>query len=485
MASQITSAGSASGMDFESIIAASVKAKASQINRNVIKKKEETSITLSGVGKLKSALEEFQKSIKALTEDNGFNTRKVTTDLPTENPYFSVSTKDDATNGNYDITVTQVAKNEKLEQTFQKDEKFAKGKLTITLPGVKDETGKIGPERKIEIDVAADDNIHSIRRKINENDYGVSATTVTLANGETKLVIDSGVSGKDGNIKMDFKEEGGAGTQTGSDKFKNVDSDKSPNKWNVTQGQNAKITVDGQALESQTNEFRDAISGITIDVHRESKKDDKGGHISNNVKITADTEKVTEKMQAFVTAYNTLMDTMGALYEHNTYTDGNNNYDGGQLAGDSMLRGLQSQIQNMMTNVSANSTGLNIYDIGIKIDKEGKMSLDSTKFKENIADNFNAVVKIFSSDEKDKNGNKVGILAQLKDTVDSYTKSDGLLKKREDDLNAQIKDYEADLTKNDAYIAEYEASLRQKYARLDTTIAGYNQSLNYLFSAMG
>ena len=126
MASQITSAGSASGMDFESIIAASVKAKASQINRNVIKKKEETSITLSGVGKLKSALEEFQKSIKALTEDNGFNTRKVTTDLPTENPYFSVSTKDDASNGNYDITVTQVAKNEKLEQTFQKDEKFAK-----------------------------------------------------------------------------------------------------------------------------------------------------------------------------------------------------------------------------------------------------------------------------------------------------------------------------------------------------------------------
>lgn len=483
MASQITSAGSASGMDFESIIAASVKAKATQINRNVIKKKEETSITLSGVGKLKSALEEFQKSIKALTEDNGFNTRKVTTDLPTENPYFSISTKDDASNGEYDITVTQVAKTEKLEQTFKKDEKFAEGKLTITLPGVKDETGKVGPERKIEINVAADDNIHSIRRKINQNDFGVSATTVTTANGDIKLVIDSGVSGKDGNIKMNFADKGGS--QAGSDKFKNVDSDGTKGNWNVTQGQNAVITVDGEKIESQTNEFRDAVSGITIDVHRESKKDDKGNFESNNVKITADTEKVTEKMQAFVTAYNTLMDTMGDLYKHNTYTDGNNNYDGGQLAGDSMLRGLQSQIQNMMTNVSANSSGLNIYDIGIKIDKEGKMSLDSTKFKENIADNFNAVVKIFSSDEKDKNGNKVGILAQLKDTVDSYTKSDGLLKKREDDLNAQIKDYEADLTRNEEYIAEYEASLRQKYARLDTTIAGYNQSLNYLLSAMG
>ena len=78
MTSMITSAGAASGMDFESIIAASVEAKRTQLENSVTTQKEEAALELSGVGKLKSALEEFQKSIQALTEDNGFNSRKIT-----------------------------------------------------------------------------------------------------------------------------------------------------------------------------------------------------------------------------------------------------------------------------------------------------------------------------------------------------------------------------------------------------------------------
>ena len=473
MASGITSAGSASGMDFESIIAASVQAKKASIGKTLNTRKEENNIAISGVGKLKSALEAFQKSIKALTEDNGFNTRKVTTDLPTENPYFSVSTKDDATNGSYDIAVTQVAKNEKLTQEFDSNAKFEAGKLTITLPEVKNEDGST-TKREFTIDIAADDNIASIRKKLNNNDFGVTATTVQLGNGKTKLVIDSGMSGDEGNIKMKFD----GATSGNSAKF-NVDSDKnaSAQGWNVEQGQNAKITVDGQELTSQTNEFRDVISGITINVNRLSKKDDKGGFETNNVQISADVDKVTEKMNAFVNAYNTLMSTMDGLYKHNTYTDGQNNYDGGELAGDSMLRGLTSQIQNMMSSVQGNKSGLDIYSVGIKIANDGTMSLDSTKFKENINDNFNALVNLFSGDD--------GVLTELNKTVDEYTKSNGILSSREDELNAKKKNYEAEESRNAVYLEEYEANLRQRYARLDNTIAGYNSSLNYLMSALG
>lgn len=473
MASGITSAGSASGMDFESIIAASVQAKKASIGKTLNTRKEENNIAISGVGKLKSALEAFQKSIKALTEDNGFNTRKVTTDLPTENPYFSVSTKDDATNGSYDIAVTQIAKNEKLSQEFASDAKFEKGKLTITLPPVKNEDGSTTP-REFTIDIADDDNIASIRKKINNNDFGVTATTVQLGNGKTKLVIDSGMSGDEGNIKMKFD----GATSGNSAKF-NVDSDNnaSGQGWTVEQGQNAKITVDGQELTSQSNEFRDVISGITINVNRLSKDDGKGGFETNNVQISADVDKVTEKMNAFVTAYNTLMSTMDGLYKHNTYTDGQNNYDGGELAGDSMLRGLTSQIQNMMSSVQGNSNGLDIYSVGIKIANDGTMSLDSTKFKENINDNFNALVNLFSGDD--------GVLTDLNKTVEEYTKSNGILSSREDELNAKKKNYEAEESRNAVYLEEYEANLRQRYARLDNTIAGYNSSLNYLMSALG
>lgn len=481
MASNITSAGSASGMDFESIIAASVAAKKNQINKNVIYRKEETNIAISGVGKLKNALTDFQKALKALTEDNGFNTRKVTTNQPTENPFFTVSTKDDAADGSYDIAVKQTASNEKISQTFANGTKFEKGELTITLPEIKNDDGTT-TKREFKIKVEADDTVASLRKKINNNDFGVSATLVSTDKGD-KLVIDTGISGDKAEFEMSFKAENG-GTGSGAAAQLNVSTKgQTGNKvgqWDVTQGRDAIIELDGQELKSSTNEFKN-VSGLTINVQRESEKDDKGGYISNNVTVSADVDKVTEKMNGFVTAYNTLISTMDSLYEHNTYTDGQNNYDGGELAGDSMLRGLKTQVQNIMTKVKGNSNGLDIYSVGIKIDKDGTMSLDSTKFKEGIKDNFNAVVNIFASKD-DKNP---GVMTELNKIVDDYTKSNGLLSNREESLNMKLKDYQKEEAENATYLEEYEANLRQRYARLDTTIAGYNTSLNYLMSALG
>lgn len=480
MPSNITSAGSASGMDFESIIAASVAAKKNQINKNVIYRKEETNIAISGVGKLKSALTDFQKALKALTEDNGFNTRKVTTNQPTENPFFTVSTKDDAADGSYDIAVKQTASNEKISQTFANGTKFEKGELTITLPEIKNDDGST-TKREFKIKVEADDTVASLRKKINNNDFGVSATLVSTDKGD-KLVIDTGISGDKAEFEMSFKAEDG--TADGASAELNVSTKNNTTnkvgKWDLTQGRDAIIELDGQELKSSTNEFKN-VSGLTINVQRVSEKDDKGGFISNNVTVSADIDKVTEKMNGFVNAYNTLISTMDTLYEHNTYTDGQNNYDGGELAGDSMLRGLKTQVQNIMTKVKGNSSGLDIYSVGIKIDKDGTMSLDSTKFKEGIKDNFNAVVNIFASKD-DKNP---GVMTELNKIVDDYTKSNGLLSNREESLNMKLKDYQKEEAENATYLEEYEANLRQRYARLDTTIAGYNTSLNYLMSALG
>ena len=483
MASMITSAGSASGMDFESIISASVEAKRAQLENRVTTPKEETNLELSGVGKLKSALEEFQKTLEALTEENGFNTRKVTTDLPTENPYFSVTTKDDAANGTYDIAVTQLASTEKVKATFDEDTKLQAGTIKITLPPKEsDDPTASKDERTFEIEVSSDDTLASLRRKINNNDFGVTASIVQTEKGQI-LTIDSGVSGDKAQFKMEFTADPSATNDPSAiimDDYFDYDSENpaANSKWTVTSGQDAVITVDGEEVRSSTNEFDDEISGISITVNRLSEKDSSGsGFVTNNVTISADVDAVTTKMQNFVTAYNTLMTTMDGLYKHNTYTDGENNYDGGQLSGDSMLRSLQDQVKNMMTNVQANAAGLDIYSVGIKFDSDGTMSLDTTKFKENINENFNGVVNIFSGDD--------GILNKLNDNLEEYTKSKGVLDQRTEQLNEEIKRYEAQEAENATYLEEYEASLRQRYANLDTTIANYNSSLTYLQAALG
>lgn len=476
MASMITSAGSASGMDFESIISAMIEAKSASISNTTTTRKAETELELSGVGKLKSALKTFQEAIEALTEGTGFNERKVTTDLTEENQYFTVSTEEDAANGNYNISVDQLAQSEKIAQKFDTGKTFTAGTLKFTVPGVKDENGNWTKdehgveikERTFEIEVEDGDTLDSLRRKINNNDYGVTATILNTKDGQ-KLVIDSGFSGNDATFKIE-----GTGGMTD---FNYDSTTNTAGRWDVTQhAQDAVIRVDGEEMRSNTNEFDNAISGLTITANKLSAKDENGDVITNSVAITADNDKVTEKMQNFVNAYNTLMSTMDDLYKHNTYTDGENNYDGGELAGDNMLRSLQNQLQNMMSSMGNGANGMNIYSMGFELESDGTISLDKTEFKEGLTDNFNALVNMLTGDD--------GLLTRFDETVEEYTKSAGILDKRSETLNMEVDRYEEEENENALYLEEYEENLRQRYAKLDTTIANYNNSLSYLQSAL-
>ena len=100
--------------------------------------------------------------------------------------------------------------------------------------------------------------------------------------------------------------------------------------------------------------------------------------------------------------------------------------------------------------------------------------------------NFNAVVNLFSGEDADEDNvtENDGILLRLDSILEEYTKSNGILDERTESLNEEISDYEAQEAENETYLEEYEANLRQRYAKLDTTIANYNNSLSYLTSAL-
>ena len=463
----ITSAGVASGIDFESIIAASVKAKQTQLNRSLIIRKEENNIEISGVGKLKSALETFQKSMKAFTEGSAFNERKITTNQPEKDPFFTVKGNKDATNMYHDIAVKQLASSEKLKTTIaDADKKYGEGTIKIDT-GIK---GADGKNKVIEVKVEKDDTIDSIRRKINDNNIGVTANMVKTKNG-VQLTIDSGVTGA-GKSKMEI-------TTTGDQSLNVFQSSNSAMKRE--DGKDAIIIVDGDEISNDSNVFDHQVSGITITATKVSEKDDKGNFKTNSVELTEDAEAVTKKMQEFIDAYNALHKTMDELYKRNTYEDGKNNYDGGELAGDSMVKSMQYAMSNMITTygsdaAAAGKDALSIFNMGIKFEKDGTLSLDSTKFKESLKDNYNQVVNAFSGEKS--------LINKFETLVKDYTKSGGILAEREDRLQTENKDIGKKEASNAELLAKYEEGLRQKYASLDNLIAGYNSSMSYISQIM-
>jgi flagellar hook-associated protein 2 len=62
----------------------------------------------------------------------------------------------------------------------------------------------------------------------------------------------------------------------------------------------------------------------------------------------------------------------------------------------------------------------------------------------------------------------------------NYIDSDGLIKKRESNLNAQIKDVDDDKIDLGRRMADLEAGLRKKYAGLDVLLAQMQQTQAYL-----
>ncbi len=483
MASSVTSAGAASGIDFESIISASVSARKAQYSSRYSTKQANAELELTGVGKLKSNLSTFKDTLDKIAKSNSFNKRAITIKQDSSDPVFTCTSKDDVSNGNYNITVTQLAQTTSYSTTVEDSTaKLGAGKLTFSI-------GSGDNAKSFEVEVGEDDTLETLRKKINSqaDTFGVSANILTLADGTSKFIVDSGVTG-DANSNFTITAEGSEKLNAftaGNTKDESGKVVKTGNMDIIRVGQDAKIDVDGAVLSSDTNKFDDKIKGLSITVNRlsdtETITDSEGntttGFKSNNVSITTDTDALKTMVTDFLNMYNELRTNLDNLSARNTYTDGKSNDDGGYLAGDSTCSAIKQMMSSTISNYSSgNSVMSSIFEMGIKMDNKGNLSLDSTKFTDALNNNYEQVVEAFSGEK--------GLCKQLSDSLNDYTKSGGILAQRTDSINATIKDYQNKQNTATTNLAKYEESLRAKYGSLDTLVANLNTSLSYLSSAI-
>lgn len=452
----ITSAGAGSGLQLENVIAASVEAKKAQLQQPIITKQNSTQITLSGIGQLKSSISAFTDILDKLSTPGAFNKRAINITQSKDDPILKVESKSGASNGQYNIIVNKLAETSRQEGIFDSSTTplaTQDGQLTF----------KAG-DKTFKVDVKAGDTLQDIRKSINSNgdNFGLSVNIVNTADGKAKLVIDSGISGdgKDLTITGDnaelgvFEAGGGVMSQT-------------------RVASSAEINVDGNVLKSDTNTFDDSIQDLKVTVLRVSDKDSAGDLKANKVDITTDKTSIQELVQQFVDGYNTLQDKMNGLGKRNSFVGGVKQDDGGALAGDSTTRAIESFMSNLLVSPSQNSgTYSTVFEIGIKMDNKGKLSLDKTKFGEAVDKNFDQVVALF--------GGEKGLASTLNSGLKEYTKSGGMLAQREDVLNSDLRALTQKTATANTQLAKYEAALRAQYGSLDALLVKMNSSASAL-----
>ncbi|MBC6485853.1 flagellar filament capping protein FliD [Aeromonas hydrophila] len=458
----ITSAGAGSQLDLESVIAASVDAKKAQLMQPITTKKTNTQITLSGVGQLKSAIASFVTTLQAMAKDDAFNKRSINITQDKDKPVLKVESKAGASNGQYDISVEQLAKTSKFDGTFDSSTTpliTQDGKLTF----------KAG-DKTFDVDVKAGDSLQSIRKRINNDadNFGLSVNIMNTSDGKSKLMIDSGVSGSGKDLQV-------TGNTTEL-------TDNLVSKLTQSQtAQDAKIKVDGNSLTSATNTFDGTIVGLKLTVLRESDSttstDTNGNPVktysSNKVDVTTDKAGIKDMVKSFVDGYNALVKKSNDLGKRNSIVAGKSQNDGGALAGDATTRAVVNMMNGLITEPSKkSSTYSTIFQMGIKMDNKGVLSIDDTKFSEAIDKNFDQVVAVF--------GGKDGVAGKLASQLETYSKTGGLLAKREDSLNSDLREVsrkESDVT---SQLTKYQETLRARYGSLDSMLAKMNKSASYL-----
>ena len=499
MASTVTSAGTGSGNDFESIITAYVEAKRSQYKKRTNQNLALAQASKKGITTLKSKLTDFQNACENLTKENSLNTRKVTTSQSSNYNCFSITTKSDCSNTSFDIYVTQLAKAESITQTFKESEgftnSFAAGKITIDLgpEEYKDDKGQTQTrERTFTVDVQEGDSLELIRKRLNNNDYDVNVSLIKTDDGYSFGVTSGSTGQGSSNIKITTETTGTVdGDHMGLDAFNfNPDTDVEGaagskqsvlgSKWSYKEGKDATIYIDGKKVTSKTNEFDEQISGISLVVNQLSEKetDENGntGYKTYSVDITTDTAAAEQKMQQIVDQYNSLLSALDELSARDTYTDGENNYDGGDLAGDSQVISIRNALQSMVVRFSDTDSGKSIFDCGLEFNKDGTLSINSSDFKDAMNNSFNSVVSLFTSED--------GLLKQMSDYLEDYTQTGGILDDRKDQYQDEIDSWTQKANDNETKLEAYEAKLRTKYGNLDSLMASYNTSMSYISSIL-
>jgi flagellar hook-associated protein 2 len=485
----VSSLGVGSGLDLEGLVGQLLEAERKPRTDALDSREKNVEAEISGIGRLKSKLEDFQETLDNLRSDANLKGREPSINNPSEGiEPFTADASNSALEGDYNIAVIQLASGSRIETADAIDGGFNSSSDAVLSPGAENAslTFKIdSTSDSFTIDLTAGDSLQDLRNAINasDNNFGVTASIIETgtADGGAKLVFTSDTPGV-GNDLVIVNDKNVAEL----DLVSTTDSTgNSVYLTPVTSAQNAKATIDGIDVESKTNEFENVIENVSFEVSEKSELEADGTTFkTSNLSIGFDTEAVEETIREFVTNFNALQAEIKLL---TNYGESDLEEDG-SLAGDSLVRGIQTGINNILfSSVDSSALG-GLFQLGIEYNDQGELEISandriglgsgSDRLKDALTDNFDEIATLFTDESQ-------GIAVRLYDLVEEYTRFSGLLKSREDnakDQREQILDERLNL---ELRLASTEQILRDKYLNLDQTVARLNSTGSALMATLG
>lgn len=419
--------------------------------------------TISSWGSVKSQLSAIQDAASALLDKTTWASRTLSS---SNSSAVTGSVTTGALAGNYSVSVTQLAQSQTtLSSGITSGSAFGSdGRLDIQVGTWSGNTFTQGSGSTVSVTVNATDTLSDIATRINGSNSGVSASVVT-SGGQDKLIVRGANTGESNGFQIQaFDSTGTAITDgsTGTGKLAYASTGSAIVGMGLSQAaKNSAATVDGVAVSSANNQITGAVSGLTLNLQQVTTS-------PVTMSVAADTTTTTNKVNAFVTAYNQAIATMRNLtkYDPSTKT-------ASALQGDSTAIGLQNALRQMVvSNGPASSSFSSLSAVGISMQQDGTLSVNSAKLSTAITTNPSNLESLFDANGGSSSTN--GIARRIRDFALAANNTGGSVSNRTTALQTALTHNKTDVTKMQDRIAVIQARLYKQYNALDSNLTSLN-----------
>lgn len=268
---------------------------------------------------------------------------------------------------------------------------------------------------------------------INGQNLGVTASVITDANG-ARLALVSNTSGASGNITV-------SNNTTGLN-------------FNLAAtGANASLTVDGVPISSTSNTVSSVIPGVTLNLTGASPDE------TVSLTLSPNTDAATTAVNTFVSSWNTVIGDLNSQFDVTSLGTG-----GGPLEADNTLRNVENQLLSGINYaISGNNGIVNLASMGINMNNDGTLTVDSGQLSNTLSNNFSSVQNLLQGTS--------GLATMLSTTLTQITDpSTGLITGDLQGMSDENNDLTQQIATMQAQLVNQEQVLTTQYAQMETTL---------------
>lgn len=228
--------------------------------------------------------------------------------------------------------------------------------------------------------------------------------------------------------------------------------------------QNAQATLDGISISSSSNDLKNYIQGLDIQLQ---------GTGTATISLNYDTNQLTQDMQTFVTNYNNLLNYVN---QNNSYNSSTNV--AGAFFGSTAIQSVMSNLLNAFLGNFNSNTNKNInsaMSLGLSFYRNGNLQFSASTFGQAASQDFNAAKNVLS------NSSNNGIMNLINKAINHATSlKGGSLTTAQNSIQSQISSLQLQINSMQKNLQTYQNTLVVQFSQLNTIMNQMQFQSQYL-----